>query len=108
MSRSAGIVFSLSVYNCCQASDRLLKESQRGARGWRALAGAYRVEILLGAFERLSRERVEVPPAVVLLCPRAGAGMAHLKNSENLGGFVFSTSSTMRAGIGCPEGTFDG
>ena len=36
------------VVYCCQASDRLLKESQRGARGWRALAGAYRVEILAG------------------------------------------------------------
>jgi hypothetical protein len=42
---------------------------------WRVRTGW---KTLLGAFERVSRERVAVPPAVVLLCacPRAGAGMS--------------------------------
>ena len=46
---------------------------------------------LLGAFERVSRDRKAVPSAVVLLCacPRAGVGMVQLKFSENLGGLSF-------------------
>ena len=46
---------------------------------------------MLGAFERVSRDRKAVPSAVVLLCacPRAGVGMVQLKFSENLGGLSF-------------------
>jgi hypothetical protein len=47
---------------------------------------------LLGAFERVSSERVAVTPTVVLLCAclRAGAGMAQLIFFENLGGLALS------------------